>query len=49
MPTGEARTILTAFKVSQREDDAIRKASKKRKIERSELIRSLVLSGLGIA
>jgi hypothetical protein len=49
MPSGEARTVLTAFKVSRKEAALIREASEKAQVERSEWMRNAVLQALGIA
>lgn len=49
MPDGEARTRLTAFKISKREEEAIRRASKSENMDKSEWMRRAVLQTLGLA
>jgi hypothetical protein len=49
LPSGEARTILTGFKVSKREADAISKASRAEHIDKSEWMRRAVLQVIGMA
>jgi hypothetical protein len=49
MPDGKARTVLTAFKVSKEEAEAIKRASRAARLDKSEWMRNAVLSALGMA
>lgn len=43
LPAGEARTVFAAFKVSSKEDEIIRKASKKARMPMAEWMRRMLL------